>query len=138
MLIRKSVFLVVTAAAALALAACSSAATASPSAAPPVARSTPAGRSAPGEGVAPAGGAASATIVDFGFTPVTLTVKAGTTVTWTNMGSASHTVTADDGSFASGTLASGATYQQTFSKVGTYAYHCSIHRSMVATVVVQP
>jgi plastocyanin len=123
---RKPVFVAVFAASALALAACSSAATSPPTAAPPAAS------------VAPAGAAASARIVDFGFTPASLTVKSGTTVTWTNTGSAPHTVTADDGSFASGTLAGGATFQQTFAKAGTYAYHCSIHHSMVATVVVQP
>ncbi len=128
---RKVMFLVVITAAALALSACSGAATSAPAV-------VPAASSAPGGSVAPAGGTAAATIVDFGFTPATLTVKVGTTVTWTNTGTVSHTVTADDGSFDSGTLASGATYQHTFSKAGTYAYHCSIHHSMVATVVVQP
>jgi len=127
---RKVMFLVVSAAAALALAACSGAAPSAPAVAP-------AASTVPGGSVAPAGGTA-ATIVDFGFTPAVLTVKVGTTVTWTNTGTVSHTVTADDGSFDSGTLASGATYKHTFSKAGTYAYHCSIHHSMVATVVVQP
>ncbi len=78
----------------------------------------------------------SGTIVDYAFKPATLTVTVGTTVTWTNTGSAAHTVTADDGSFGSGTLQGGATFRQTFSKAGTYAYHCSIHSSMTATVVV--
>jgi plastocyanin len=130
---RKPVFIAGFAALALAMAACSSAATSPPAAAPPAASVAP-----PAASAGPAGGAASAKIVDFGFTPATLTVKPGTTVTWTNTGGASHTVTADDGSFASGTLAGGATFSQTFAKAGTYAYHCSIHHSMVATVVVQP
>jgi len=129
---RKPLFITGFAALALALAACSSATTSPPTAAPPAASSAPAASAGP------AGGATSAKIIDFGFTPATLTVKPGTTVTWTNTGSASHTVTADDGSFASGTLAGGATFSQTFAKAGTYAYHCSIHHSMVATVVVQP
>ncbi|MGO9206964.1 MAG: plastocyanin/azurin family copper-binding protein [Candidatus Limnocylindrales bacterium] len=125
---RKVVLLVVITAAALALAACGGPATSAPAAAP-------AASAAPGGSVAPAGRTAAATIVDFGFTPASLTVTVGTTVTWTNTGTVSHTVTADDGSFDSGTLASGATYKHTFSKAGTYAYHCSIHPSMVARVV---
>ena len=90
----------------------------------------------------PAGSAAAAapgavTIADFAFAPDTITVAAGTTVTWTNNGAAGHTVTADDGSFDSKTIASGATFSQAFAKAGTYAYHCSIHSSMTAKVVVQ-
>jgi predicted lipoprotein with Yx(FWY)xxD motif/plastocyanin len=86
----------------------------------------------------PAAGAGSVTIADFSFTPGTLTVPVGTTVTWTNTGGAPHTVTADDGSFASATLAAGDTFSQTFDTAGTYAYHCSIHTQMVGTVVVTP
>jgi plastocyanin len=76
-------------------------------------------------------------IVDFGFDPSANTVKAGTKVTWTNHGR-THTVTADDGSFASGSIGPGGTYSMTFKKAGTYAYHCAIHSSMVAQVVVTP
>jgi plastocyanin len=129
-------YLAVVAAASFALSACTSAATSAPTA-PPAATIAPAS-SAPATSAAPAAGAATATIVDFGFNPATLTVKAGTTVTWTNTGSAPHTVTADDGSFDSGSLNGGATFQQTFAKAGTYAYHCKIHHSMTAKVVVQP
>jgi len=77
------------------------------------------------------------TIADFAFAPTSLTVPAGATVTWTNKGSVGHTVTADDGSFGSETLASGATFSATFAKAGTFAYHCRIHPSMTATIVVQ-
>jgi len=76
-------------------------------------------------------------IVDFAFKPDAVTVKAGTTVTWTNHGR-THTVTADAGSFDSGHISSGGTFSMTFKKAGTYAYHCSIHPSMVAQVVVTP
>ena len=55
---------------------------------------------------------------------------------WTNKDSVQHTGTADDGSFDSGKLASGSTFSQTFSKPGTYAYHCTIHSSMKATITV--
>jgi predicted lipoprotein with Yx(FWY)xxD motif/plastocyanin len=80
--------------------------------------------------------AASASIVDFGFQPGTITVKVGATVTWTNTGAASHTVTADDASFDSGSLATGRTFQHTFTAAGTYSFHCKIHPSMTGTVVV--
>ncbi len=77
------------------------------------------------------------TIKDFAFSPATLTVAVGDTVTWTNEDSATHTVTADDGSFDSGDLAQGDTFTQTFDTAGTYAYHCAMHPSMVAEIVVQ-
>ncbi len=61
------------------------------------------------------------------FDPKTLSVSAGTTVTWTNQDSLTHTVTADDGSFDSKDLTKGATFTFTFSKPGTYAYYCVYH-----------
>jgi len=70
------------------------------------------------------------------FNPGTLTVKVGTTVTWTNNDSYAHTVTADDSTFDSGNLDSGKSFTYTFSKVGTYSYHCTIHPYMTAKVVV--
>jgi plastocyanin len=77
----------------------------------------------------------------FAFSPASLTIKAGTTVTWKNSTAASHTVTSDDGkSFNSGTsnpIASGATFSFTFNTPGTFAYHCAIHPTMKATIVVQ-
>jgi plastocyanin len=76
-------------------------------------------------------------IVDFAFKPDAAAVKAGTTVTWTNHGR-THTVTADAGTFDSGPISSGGTFSMTFKKAGTYAYHCSIHPSMVAQIVVTP
>jgi plastocyanin len=47
-------------------------------------------------------------------------------------------VTADDGSFASGTLAQDAAFTRAFPTAGTFAYHCAIHPSMIGTVVVTP
>ena len=85
-----------------------------------------------------AAGTSAVTIADFSFAPATLTVPAGTTVTWTNQGSKPHTATADDGTFASGTLAKGDTFSQAFSTAGTYAYQCAIHAQMVGSVVVTP
>jgi len=93
-----------------------------------------------GASAAPAASATSGnavTIVDFGFNPGTITVKAGTTVTWTNTG-VTHTVTSNTGLFDSGHLGSGDTFTFTFSKAGTYAYHCAIHSAMEGEVTVSP
>jgi len=79
---------------------------------------------------------AAVTIVDFAFQPASVEVQAGTTVTWTNSGAATHTVTADNGAFDSGQLASGATFSQTFDTAGTFTYHCEIHPQMTGTIVV--
>ncbi len=87
---------------------------------------------------APAGGTSlgEVRISGFAFQPSDLTVKAGTTVTWTNTDAAPHTVTADDGSFTSGTLTTGQTFTHTFSQAGRVAYHCAIHPDMKASVTV--
>lgn len=76
-------------------------------------------------------------IASFAFSPSSLTVKVGDTVTWTNNDSAAHTVVADDGSFKSADLGQGASYQFTFKTAGTYTYKCTIHPNMTGTVVVQ-
>ncbi|HEX8927616.1 MAG TPA: plastocyanin/azurin family copper-binding protein, partial [Actinomycetota bacterium] len=73
---------------------------------------------------------------NFAFDPKQITAKAGETVTWKNDDSATHTVTADDGSFDSGNLASDKAFSQTFDQTGAFKYHCAIHSSMIATVVV--
>ena len=76
------------------------------------------------------------------FSPPTLTVPAGTTVTWTNTDQAAHTVTADDGSFDTGFVAAGQTVSLTFATPGTYPYYCIPHGApggagMAGVVVVQ-
>ncbi|MFH8384837.1 cupredoxin family copper-binding protein [Kitasatospora sp. NPDC018058] len=87
---------------------------------------------------APAAGAQQVTIANYAFAPSTLTVSAGTTVTWTNSDSDTHTVTSSgSGPLDSGTLNHGASYSYTFTTPGTYAYICSIHPFMHGTVVVQ-
>lgn len=76
-------------------------------------------------------------IKNFSFSPSTLTVKKGTTVTFTNSDSANHTVTADDGSFDTGNISSGTSQTITFSKTGNFSYHCSVHPTMKGTITVQ-
>lgn len=80
----------------------------------------------------------SVTIQNFAFSPPSITVKAGTTVTWTNKDSVAHTVTETDGQTgpSSSDVNPNGTYTFTFSKPGTYHYHCSIHPEMVGTVTV--
>ena|SRR2546426_11644139 len=74
----------------------------------------------------------------FGFSPKTLTVKVGTTVTWKNTTQVAHTVTSDDGaSFDSGVVPAGGIFTFTFAKAGSYAYHCDIHPYMKATIIVK-
>ena len=71
------------------------------------------------------------------FTPTTVYVNAGGKVAWTNGSDAPHTVTSDTGTeLASSTLGAGKTFTHTFTTAGTFAYHCSIHRYMVGSVVV--
>jgi plastocyanin len=78
-------------------------------------------------------------IVDFAYSPETVTVQAGGKVIWQNEDSAEHTVTFDDGSFESGDLAEGKLKSESFKSPGSFAYHCEIHPEMTGTVeVVEP
>lgn len=70
------------------------------------------------------------------FTPTSITVSAGTTITWTNKDAVAHTVTSNTGVFSSGSIATSGTYSYLFSTAGTYPYHCTIHPSMTGTVTV--
>ncbi|MEO6236773.1 MAG: plastocyanin/azurin family copper-binding protein [Vicinamibacterales bacterium] len=71
------------------------------------------------------------------FTSNPASVTVGATVTWTNNDTLTHTVTSDSGAFDSGNLAPGAKFTFTFQTKGTFAYHCTPHPGMVASVVVQ-
>ena len=70
------------------------------------------------------------------FDPSTISVNAGTTITWTNKDGVAHTVTSNTGLFNSGTLSTNGTYSYKFDTAGTYSYHCAIHPSMTASVIV--
>ena len=76
------------------------------------------------------------TIADFDFTPGTITVHAGDTITWTNNGPSSHTATARDGSFDTGVLRKGASGSHTFTEAGSFSYYCRIHPFMHGTIMV--
>ena len=77
-------------------------------------------------------------IDNFSFTPATLTVKAGTQITWTNGDDIPHTVVSDDHTtFKSKVLDTNDTFTFTISKPGTYSYFCSIHPKMTGKVIVE-
>ncbi|PZS04380.1 MAG: amidase [Chloroflexi bacterium] len=83
---------------------------------------------------------ARATIKNYAFHPMTLTIAAGSTVTWTNMDPDNHTVTTDPGSgvhFGSSTLAGHSVFKHTFNKPGVYRYHCSFHPFMNGVIRVK-
>ena len=73
-----------------------------------------------------------------GFSAPTLTVKPGTTVTWTNRDDDAHTVTSVANTFRSAGLDTGETFSYTFTRPGTYEYFCSLHPLMTGKVVVTP
>ena len=77
-------------------------------------------------------------IDNFSFGPNTLTVPAGTTITWTNHDDVPHVVTSDDNTmFKSKPLDTDDHFSFTFPKPGTYNYYCAIHPKMTAKIVVQ-
>jgi plastocyanin len=103
---------------------------------------SPAATAAQPPATMPPVGAQSGSTVDvsisgYAFNPPTLTIKEGTTVTWTNQDAVVHTVTSDTGVFDSGDLAQGATFSYTFTTAGTYVYHCLPHHArMEGTITV--
>jgi plastocyanin len=88
-------------------------------------------------------GSTTVTMQNFAFSPASITVPKGTTVTWVNQDTSDHKIVNDaQGSIAQGalftsnSLPKGASYSFKFDNPGTYPYHCSIHPSMKATVIV--
>lgn len=82
-------------------------------------------------------GATLVSIYNMAFDAKSITVKVGTTIKWTNNDGVAHTVTSNDGtSFDSGTIGAGGSFSFTFTHVGTFDYHCTLHSSMTGKVVV--
>lgn len=71
------------------------------------------------------------------FQPADLNVKVGTTVKWTNDDKNPHTVTSDKGDWGSQELAQGQTFTATFTKAGTFEYHCKLHPDMKGKITVK-
>jgi plastocyanin len=76
-------------------------------------------------------------IANFTFGPNALTVKTGTTVTWTNEDDIPHTVTSTTLAFKSAALDTGDKFSFKFTTPGTYKYFCSLHPHMTGTIVVE-
>lgn len=102
---------------------------------PPGERAAEPMRPAPGEDGADA--VVEAAMRGFGYTPARLEIAAGTVVEWTNHDPVPHTVTADDGSFDSGSIEPGATWRHRFDTPGTYPFVCAPHPFMRGSVIVR-
>ena len=86
---------------------------------------------------APAATTADVKVDNFSFSPATLNVAVGTTVTWTNRDDIPHNVVSTDKVFKSKVMDTDEKFSYTFTKAGSYAYFCSIHPHMTGTVVVK-
>jgi len=80
---------------------------------------------------------AAVSIDNFTFKAAVVTVKPGTTVTWTNGDDIPHTVVSKDGVFRSKVLDSGDRFSFTFAKAGQFGYFCSLHPHMTGTIIVK-
>jgi amicyanin len=97
------------------------------------------GRPANDDSVPEASQSSTVAIENSAFTPSKITIKKGTTVTWTNNDDMQHDVTPDDPTDEfkkSALLSKGGTYSVTFNTPGTYTYHCTPHPFMKGTVEV--
>jgi plastocyanin len=84
------------------------------------------------------GGPATVSIANFVFTPKALTVKAGTTVTWTNKDDIPHGIAWTNNAFTrSQALDTDDSYTLTLTTPGTYQYFCYLHPNMVGNIVVE-
>ena len=88
--------------------------------------------------VAAAASPATIQIDNFAFAPATLTVIAGTTVTWKNEDDSPHRVTEKNNGFTSAALDTDDSFSHTFAAPGEYDYFCSMHPYMVGKIVVKP
>ena len=89
-------------------------------------------------GEMPASSATAIKIDNFSFGPATLTIPAGTTITWTNDDDVPHVVASDDHkTFKSKPLDTDDHFSFKFTKPGTYNYYCAVHPKMTAQIIVQ-
>lgn len=98
-------------------------------------------RSASGQGAGPAVQASGDTVrvimQNLAYQTPNLEIRPGTTVIWENRDAVPHTVTSNDGAFDSGLIEAGRSWSRTFTQTGTFAYHCTPHPFMTATVTVR-
>lgn len=112
--------------------------TVSPIASPTAATLTsPAVTFSPTKGATPGASRVEVSIANFAYLPNNVTTGMGSTIVWTNRDTLAHTVTADDGSFDSGSIAPGDAFEQRFDKSKSYSYTCSFHPQMNGTLTIQ-
>jgi len=76
-------------------------------------------------------------ISNLSFQPASITVGRESTIVWRNQDTVAHTVTAEDGSFSSGTIVAGNMFEQRFDKVKIYTYSCGSYPEMKGTIIVK-
>jgi len=86
---------------------------------------------------APAAAKSAIAIASFKYSPESTSVASGAKITVDNRDTAEHTITADDNSFDSGTVAAGGTKTFTVSRAGTFKYHCAFHPFMHGELTVK-
>lgn len=91
----------------------------------------------PTEGATPAATRVEVSILNFAYQPANITTDRGSTIVWLNRDTVAHTVTADDGSFDSGSIAPGDAFEQRLEKVKSYLYSCSFHPQMKGIITIQ-
>lgn len=77
------------------------------------------------------------TIENYEYTPPSVTIPIGTTVTWRNIDPIQHTATARDNEFDSGLLGQNEIFSFTFNDPGEYEYYCTLHPYMIGTIIVE-
>ena len=83
-----------------------------------------------------AAGTSKISITSSAYSPASLTVVSGSTVTWTNGDNMPHTVTTEDGNINSGDIAPGSSFSKTFMTTGTYNYHDVHNTDMTGVLIV--
>jgi plastocyanin len=91
-----------------------------------------------GMGAGGAGESHDVSIANIQYSPASVTIKAGDSVTWTNHDERDHTVIAQDGSFSSPVIRRGESFTFQFDKAGKYPYGCKLHPRMKGTIIVLP
>lgn len=81
----------------------------------------------------------SVQITNYAYSPASINVNEGDTITWTNQDTVPHTVTTSSGpqTLSSPDLSKGQSWSFTFTQPGTYSYYCAVHPYMRAQVIVR-
>jgi plastocyanin len=91
------------------------------------AQAPPAAPPPTGPTVARASASATVSMGDNFYSPASVSIAVGDTVTWNNNGQAQHSATANDGSFDTGVFGPGGSRSETFTRAGTFSYFCTVH-----------